>query len=227
MTNIDKILLTRIENTSNYGTINDNITFYDDQRILNQYLLNFRLSKIRCWSEKNVGLSGIRLTYKNRITSQEQKTIDVLTKDFSGDETEISFDSNEAINEVTIWKDEALRGFEIKTNRGKEKKFGWCGEGQKVELDEFQGDRTLVGFFLGFHKKEGILSMGFYYINKDSYYLLLYQGIFMLRVKLKKEEFKNKVKEKLSTMNYSDKALYYACCLPDNPFFCIFKYIFD
>ena len=68
--------------------------------------------------------------------------------------------------------------------------------------------------------------MGFYYINKKSFYLLLNLGIFMLRIKLKRVEFKNKIKDKLSTLEISDKALYLACCLPDNQFFGIFKYIF-
>ena len=226
MANIDKFILTKIENTSNYGMVNENTTPYDDQRILNEYLLNFKLSKIRCWYERNVGLSGMQLTYTNRITSQEIKTIDVLIKDFNGEEQEISFESNEMVNEVILWKDEALRGFEIKTNKAKEKKFGWCGEGTKVVLDEFKGNNYLVGFFLGFHKKEGILSMGLYYINQKDFYLLLYLGIFMLRVKLKKEEFKKQIKDKLCTMNNSDKMLYYTCCLPDNQFFGIFKYIY-
>ncbi len=79
---------------------------------------------------------------------------------------------------------------------------------------------------MGFHKKEGILSMGFYFIREKDYYLLLYIGIFMLRIKLKNTEFKNKIKEKLPKLDISDKALFLTCSLPDNQFFGIFKYIF-
>ena len=32
-----------------------------------------------------------------------------------------------------------------------------------------------------------------------------------------------KIEEKLTNLDYSDKALYKTCCLPDNPFFSIFK----
>ena len=227
MTNLEKVFLTKIENTSNYGLIKESTTFYDDQRILAEYLLNFRIYKIRCWTEKSVGLSGIQIFYKDRITSKDVKTIDVLKKDFAGEEDEIILDTSEMINEITIWKDEALSGFEIKTNKNRRKQFGWCGEGIKIKLDEFEnGNNYLVGFFLGFHKKDGIQSMGFYYINEKNFYLLLNLGIFMLRIKLKREEFKNKIKDKLSTLEISDKALYLACCLPDNQFFGIFKYIF-
>lgn len=226
MTNLEKKFLTKIENTSNYGMVKENITNYDEQRILGEYLLNFRIHKIRCWTEKNVGMSGIQITYKDRITSKEVKTIDVNKKD-CGEEDEIIFEASEMVNKITIWKDESFRGFEIKTNKKREKKFGWCGEGTRVELEEFDcGINYLVGFYLGFQKNVGILNMGFYYINKKSFYLLLNLGIFFLRIKVKKEEFRKKIEEKYDSLDYSDKALFKTCCLPDNPFFGIFKYIF-
>jgi len=84
------------------------------------------------------------------------------------------------INKITLWKEEAFRGFEVTTNKNREKKFGWCGTGTKVDLDEFDnGNNCLVGFYLGYNKKESIInSMGFYYINKKTFYLLLNLGIF-------------------------------------------------
>ena len=155
-------------------------------------------------------MSGIQIIYKDRITSKEVKTIDVNKKD-CGEEDEIIFEANEMVNKITLWKEESLRGFEIKTNKNREKKFGWCGEGTKVELDEFDyGNNYLVGFYLGFQKNVGILSMGFYYINKKTFYLLLNLGIFILRVKAKKEEFKKKIEENFNSLDYSDKALFKA-----------------
>ena len=225
---IENIYLNRIENTSNYGLIKENTIFHDEQRILGEYLLNYRIYKIRCWTETNVGISGIQIYHIDRITSQNVKTIDVVKKECIGEEEdEIILNPNEMVNEIILWKEEALRGFEVKTNKNRKKQFGWCGEGTKIELDEFDnGNNYLVGLFLGFHKKDGIQSMGFYYINKKSFYLLFNLGIFMLRIKLKNEEFKNKIKEKLSNLDDSDKVLYNVCCLPNNQFFGIFKYIF-
>lgn len=227
MANLEMKYISKIGNTSNYGIVKESITTYDEQRILGEYLLNFRIYKIRCWTEKNVGMSGIQITYKDRITSKEVKTIDVNKKD-CGEEDEIIFESSEMVNKITIWKEDSFRGFEIKTNKNREKKFGWCGEGTKVELDEDfnYGNNYLVGFYLGFQKNVGILSMGFYYINKKTFYLLLNLGIFILRVKAKKEKFKKKIEENFDSLDYSDKALFKTCCLPDNPFFEIFKYIF-
>ena len=226
MNNIDLELI-KIYNTSNYGLIKENTLFYDDQRILDKYLLNFKLYRIRCWSVVNVGISGLEIYYKDRITSKEVKTIDAKKKE-CGDEEEQEFilDSNEMINKAIIWKNDALLGFEIKTNKGREQKFGWCGEGTDVKFDEFDGNNYICGFFCGFHKKDGVISLGFYYINKRNFYLLLYLGIIYLRIKLRKEEFKNKIDEKKNQMSYSDKALYKACILPNNQFYEIFKYIF-
>ena len=226
MTNLEMKYITKIENTSNYGMVKESMINYDEQRILGEYLLNFRIHRIRCWTEKNVGMSGIQITYKDRITSKEVKTIDVNKKD-SGEEDEITFEASEMVNKITIWKEESFRGFEIKTNKNREKKFGWCGEGTRVELEEFDnGINYLVGFYLGFQKNVGIINMGFYYINKKTFYLLLNLGIFILRIKAKKGEFKKKIEEKYDSLDYSDKALFKTCCLPDNPFFGIFKYIF-
>ena len=226
MNNIDLELI-KIYNTSNYGLIKENTLFYDDQRILDKYILNFKLYRIRCWSVVNVGISGLEIYYKDRITSKEVKTIDAKKKE-GGDEEEQEFilESNEMINQAIIWKNDALLGFEIKTNKGREQKFGWCGEGKDVKFDEFDGNNYICGFFCGFHKKDGVISLGFYYINKRNFYLLLYFGIIYLRIKLRKEEFKNKIDEKVNRMIYSDKALYKACILPNNQFHEIFKYIF-
>ena len=140
--------------------------------------MNFKLYRIRCWTVANVGISGLEIYYKDRITSKEVKTIDAKRKEFRDEEEhEFTFEANEMIQKATLWKIEALIGFEITTNKGREQKFGRCGEGTKIELDELDGSNYICGFFCGFHKKDGIISLGFYYINKKGFYLLLYFGI--------------------------------------------------
>lgn len=218
----------KIYNTSNYGLLKENTTAFDDKRILGEYLLNFKLEKIRCIYKINVGISEMEIFYKDRINNKLVKTIDTKTKiSENEEEQEFILESNEMINEVTIWKEEALRGFEVKTNKGKIMQFGWC-EGQKIELDEFdKGNNYVVGFFCGYHKKDGVISIGFYYVDKRSFYLFLNLGIFLLRIRLSKnDEFKKKINENINKLSNSDKVLFKACCLPSNQFFAIFKYIF-
>ena len=226
MQNFDEDLI-KIYNTSNYGLIKESMQFYDDQRILNEYLLNFKLYRIRCWSIVNVGISGLEIYYKDRNSSKEVKTIDAKKKECGDEEEqEIILEYNEMINKAIIWKNDAILGFEIMTNKGREQKFGWCGEGTKIEFDEFDGNNYICGFFCGLHKKDGVISLGFYYINKRGFYLLFYHGFISLRVKLRKEEFKKKIDEKVNQMSYSDKALYKACALPNHQYHEIFKYLF-
>jgi hypothetical protein len=226
MSNIDLEHLTGVKYTSNYGLIKENIIFYDDQEILKVNLFNYKLYRIICRSEKNGRLLGLEIFYRDRITSKIVKTIDIkIENNYDLEEQEIILESKEMVNKIILWKDEALNGFEIKTNKDREQKFGHCGEGTKIELEEFNGNNYLCGLFIGFNELDGILSMGFYYINEIEFYLLFYYGIYCLRVKLRKEEFKNKIVEKLDQINQSDKALYKLCTLPNNQFYEILKYI--
>ena len=221
-----------IENTSNFGLIKENLQTFDERKILGKYLLNYKLQKIRCFYEKNVGICGLQISYVERMTSQEVKTIDIGKKNKNDniEEQEITLESNEMINKISIWLCEQFRGFEVVTNKNKKQKFGWCEENnecRKIDLDEFYlNNNLLVGFFGSFHKVEGILSMGFYFVKEKSFYLFSYDGLFRLRVKLKNEDFKKKIYDNFNNLKFSDKALCKACCLPDNQFFGIIKYIF-
>ena len=221
-----------IENTSNFGLIKENLQTFDERKILGKYLLNYKLQKIRCFYEKNVGICGLQISYVERMTSQEVKTIDIGKKNKNDNivEQEITLESNEMINKISIWLCEQFRGFEVVTNKNKKQKFGWCEENKecrKIDLDEFYlNNNFLVGFFGSFHKVEGILSLGFYFVKEKSFYLFSYDGLFRLRVKLKNEDFKKKIYDNFSNLKFSDKALCKACCLPDNQFFGIIKYIF-
>ena len=80
MSNLEQTFITKIENTSNYGIINDIITNYDIKSLLGEYILNYKLYKIRCWTETNKGISGIQITYKDKITSKEILIIDISPK---------------------------------------------------------------------------------------------------------------------------------------------------
>ena len=226
---LENILTNKMKETYSYGLINDNAITLDEKRIIGKNLLNYNIYKIRCWSEKNVGLSGIQIYHKDRFTSKEEITIDVIKDNNKGEEEEIILGPNEMINEINIWKDEKLRGFEVKTNKGREKIFGCIEKGEEIKLDEEfkNGDNYLLGINLNFDKIEGIISISFYHINKFTFYISFYLGYFMLRIKLKNEDFKNKIEENIKNLDYSDKILYKSCCLPDNQFFAIFKFIFN
>ena len=226
---LEDILKNKMKDTYSYGLIEEKAINLDEKRIIGKSLLNYNIYKIRCWTEKNVGLSGIQIYHKDRFTSKEEITINVIKDNKKGEEEEIILAPNEMINEISIWKDDKLRGFEVKTSKGREKKFGCFEKGKEIKLDdEFEnGNNYLLGVNLNFEKIEGINSISFYYINKHTFYISLYLGYFILRVKLKNKDFKNKIEKNVKNLDYSDKMLYKSCCLPDNQFFAIFKYIFN
>ena len=223
---------TIIENTSNFGLLKENIQYFDEDKYLGPYLLNYKLHKIRCLYEKKVGICGLQIFYVDRMTSQEIKTIDIGKNNINEniEEQIIILDSNEMINRITIWLCEQFRGFEVITNKNKKQRFGWCEEGKeckKIDLDEFyQNNNYLVGFYGSFHKIEGILNMGFYYVKEKSFYLFSFLGMFSLRVKLKNEEFKKNIFDNIEKYKFSDQTLLKVCTLPDNQFFGIIKFIF-
>ena len=63
------------------------------------------------------------------------------------------------INKISLWKEESFRGFEVTTNKNREKKFEWCDTSTKVDLDDFDnGNNFLVGFYIGYNKKESIIN---------------------------------------------------------------------
>ena len=66
--------------------------------------------------------------------------------------------------------------------------------------------------------------MGCYYLDRKVFTLILYSGLFSLRIKLKDEKYKKEIDNKLKDMDYSDKALYYICLLPINQFNEIMKF---
>ena len=218
-----------IENTSPFGEVKEMSQPFDDENNLGSFLINYKLHKILCYYEKNVGICGLQIYYIERMKSQEIKTIDVCKKNIGDniEEQELILESNEIIDRITIYIFEQFRGFEVITNKNNKKKFGWCelNEGQKHELDVFDGSNCLMGFFGNFNKIEGVTSLGFYYLNKKVFHLVSHFGFFLLRIKLKNQEFKEKILKILDKMKYSDKALFKTCCLSDNTFFEIIKYI--
>jgi len=214
------------EATPNYGVITEKSITLDDCQIFKEFLIGYRLYKIKCWTEKNVGILGIQLSYKDRETNDE---IISINKHRPDDLTfqEFILDPLELVTSLTIWKNEILNGFEIYTNKKRIKRFGY-DDGEKIIPEEFEDYNLniIMGFFFTYEPEpiKGISSMGCYYLNRKLFSLILYSGMLYLRIKLKDEKFKNEIKNRLSEMDITDKALYYTCLLPSNQFYGIIKY---
>ena len=215
-----------IIDTCIYGTSNSNR--YDMKEKLGNKLLNYKLSKIRCQVKSNKSIYGIQFIYQNINNGKEEALLDISSKENDLIEQEYNL-NNEEINDLRVWlsPDFKLRGFEISTNKNHIYKFGFGEEEELIKIPDFeQKDQIIVGFGCYFDENEGIISIYGQYINYKKYIFAVYSGIFLFRIKIKDQQFKEEVEKKLANMNEKYKVLYRICQLPDNQFFNVLKYSF-
>ena len=210
--------------TPNYGLITENSILLDDLQIFKEFLISYRIHRIRCWQNKQLGIIGIQLYYKDRDTNEE---IISINKVKNADSTLIEFNLNplEYITGLTIYKTDLLNGFSIITNKKREKLFGYdIGEQIIPESFEEEGKNVILGFFFTFEQNLVISSIGCYYLNRIFFSLILYSGILYLRIKLKDEGFRKEIENKLDKLDKPYIALYKICLLPNIQFYGVLKY---
>ena len=196
----------------------------DIYEILKNKLLDYRLTKIKCFIKPNAIL-GIQFTY--RSINNEIIIMEIKPNENENLIEEELILNNETINGLKVWLNEDIKliGFEIETTKKNIKKFGYGEDNELRIISDFKNkDQIIVGFGCCSNDKDGITSIYAYYINKR-YISILYNGIFTLRVKIKDSKFKEKTEKKLKKMNEKSRILYRICQLPDNQFFNIIKYI--
>ena len=209
--------------TPNYGLITEKSITLDDISIFGYYLISYRVHTIRCWQNKQLGIIGIQLHYKDRDTNEDIISVNKVKNDKST-LVEFILDPLEFIIGLTIYKSDLLNGFSIKTNKKREKLFGY-DLGDKIIPEEFEEDKNVIlGFFFTFEPNMRASSIGCYYLNKTFFSLILYSGILYLRIRLKDEKFKNEIEKKLDKLDKPYVALFKMCLLPNIQFYGVLKY---
>ena len=217
-----------IKYTVLFGTVEENSKYYDIRDEVGKKIIDYRLIKIKCQLKSNDSIKGIQFIYRNIITSQEVALINVKSKELNLIEQEMDFKMEEIVD-LRVWiKDEQifkLIGFEITTSKGRNKKFGYGDDEQLRKCPDFMNkDRAIIGFGVAADDENGVTALYAYYLNKRTYALHLYSGVISLRIKIKDEEFRKKIKAKLPSMSEKNNILFRVCDLPDNQFFNIIKY---
>lgn len=121
---------------------------------------------------------------------------------------------------ITIASNERLKDYVSKSETiEKEINEDW--------IDVSQGNETIGKKLLLLNDKIGDDEDDFI-IELDDDYIIGDEILFylVLRKKMKKKDYKNEIEKKYNNMKNSDKALYKLCCLPDNNFYGILKYIY-
>ena len=215
--------------TCNYGTVEESSKYYDMKEILGEKLIDYRLTKIKCFLKSNTSIYGIQFTYRNINDCKETTFIDVKSNEKDLIEQDMDL-NNEEIKDLRIWLNDEiyLIGFEVETNKGRIQKFGYGNNEQLIKIPDFEEEnRVVIGFGCCADEKKGVTSLYGYYINKKQYISICYGGIFSLRIKLRDPEFYKKVEKNLNKMTEKNKILFKICQLPDNQFFNIIKYTID
>lgn len=211
--------------TCNYGLVTEKSTrYYSFDSIPKNKLLDYRISKIRCQLKSSTkSITGLQIFAINRNNSTEKTLINVEFKETPDIEQEFSLDNLEYITDMKIWKNERLMGFEISTNKGNSKKFGYDNNEPILVPDLIGGGNIVVAFYVC-ADDEGVSSLTGFFLDGKKYNLAIYSGIFYLKLKIKDEGFRKKMEGKLSDMDEKLQILYRVCSLPDNSFFNIVKF---
>ena len=230
MSNSDANEKIPIEPTCILGTVQEASKRYDMYEILGEKLLDYRLTKITCFSKSNKSIYGIQFTYRNINDCKETTFIDVKSNEPDLIKQEMDL-NNENIVTLNTWitnDNIKLIGFEVTTNKKRIYKFGYGKDEEYYKVPDFENlDNVLVGFGCYADEKDGVTGLYGYFINKKKYITIIYSGILSFRIKLKDPVFKEKTEKSLAKMSEKNKILYKICHLPDNQFFSIIKYSID
>lgn len=224
----DKKLI-NIYPTCLYGTSDEeNSKRYDMVDILKENLLDYRLTKIKCFLKSNSNsIYGIQITCKNRNDGTEINVIDVNSNGQDLIEQEFILPYSSEINNMNVWLDKDCKsiGFEVITRKKIFKKFGYGNDEELIKVPDFEKlDQVIVGFGCCADETNGVIGIYAYYMNRKIYISNIYDGIFSLRNKIKDPKFKGKTEQNLKMMSEKNRLLFRICQLPDNLFFSVIKY---
>lgn len=217
----------QIKETDFYGLITNDCLSLDDKDFFDNSLVLMELYKIKCFISKDKSIIGMQIKYRDKNKKdllKEYQTINIKIN-INCVEQEFIFEKEEKIINITIYKNEYLKGFEILTNKNRNFLFG-SNSGNKIMLNEFSSKNNIViGFYSKFDKMIGLTGLGFYYVSFKEYIILLYSGIFYLRAKLQDQKYYNSILNNIEKLEYSNKALVKLGMLPKSVLLIIMKYL--
>ena len=121
---------------------------------------------------------------------------------------------------------ERLIGFEIITNKGQIKKFGYGDDSQLITIPELENkENVVVGFEISADDKDGITGMCCYYLPKNKYMTFIHSGFFYLKAKLRNKDYKKKIEGKIQKLDRKFQILYQTCLLPDYQFLQVMRFV--
>ena len=220
-------LIKEIKKTIYYGNVIQPETKKFDDRIYfsSKNFFKYKLSKIKIFigDKKNKEvILGLQTFYTDKygdeIENEEnrdlnQKVVDTRILEIPKNDYITNFYLRTGKYEINQIK--------LVTKRGKELIAG-IDEGEKrVETLNDKNDNMVLYFFGGYRKCLEALSVAYIPFN---IFLKKTEGYFMLKKKMKDEEYKKRIN--FEQLSENDKILYKVCLLPDSCFYSILKFCF-
>ena len=130
--------------------------------------MDYKIKKISYILKENERIDKIRIEYINK-NDGTSKIIETPTWDeVKGIKEAFELEDDEEIKNIKIYlKEIKLLGFEIFTNKGKNKKIGFGEESEvNIKKDLENGLKLIIGFGFNASKVHGVYSLRFYYVDK-------------------------------------------------------------
>ena len=141
---------------------------YDITDELGANILDYKIKKISYILKENERIDKIRIEYINKKDGTS-KIIETPTwEEVKGIEEAFELEDDEEIKNIKIYlKEIKLLGFEIFTNKGKNKKIGFGEESEvNIQKELENGSKLIIGFGFNASKVHGVYSIRFYYVDK-------------------------------------------------------------
>ena len=179
-------------------------------------MFQYRLCKIHIFLGEKNKILGIQSFYKNTKNEEipGQLGYDESLKTLNLMKLEIP--SNDHLCNMHIFRgDEGVKQIKFVTYKGKELTVGEGGEDTKMSFLNSNKENIILSISGGYNQQLELL--GCRYINMSDYFGHTL-GYFELRMKMKNENFQNKIIANMDKYKDSDQVLIKVCLLPESCF---------
>lgn len=209
-----------------YGSIYLDDTVFNHYKELGEKYLQYKPETIILWfgekRNENI-LAGAEIIYRNIIDGTKKEYKDCIGKKIK-DKYTFNISPIEYLTNFKMWySDEGIYRIYFQTNKGKEFSIGQK-KGMDVKIDEFKKPQIIL-FFHG-RCNNYLTSFSPIIIHRDKYLRILFEGYFLLKNLLKRENKRKEIIKNMEAGIYKDDdvALIRTCLLSDYPFNGIIKY---
>ena len=199
--------------------------FNDDIFSTRENIYEYRISRIKVFIGENNSIRGLQAFYKNKkgevVPGTEGRDINIKELDIKI----LDIPPNDYLCNLRIFVgDDYISKLIFTTRTGKELIVG-NDDGEEISIYSLNSNKDNIILNIAGGYRDHLDLFTSKYINIYDYLVATTIGYFELKKKLRKEDFKQKILKNFNNLSESNKALFHACCLTNDVFKEIFKYL--